>query len=79
MQKIQTSILENDNNGNGNSLTPITDLFKDGFAIVEGHNRHLALLRIMDSLISRNYAVLSLNKIKRDAYEWNQEHCKPTT
>jgi hypothetical protein len=74
-KKYGLQYLENDN-GNGNALTPITDLFKDGFAIVEGHNRHLALLRVMDSLISRNYGILSLDKIKRDACEWNLEHCK---
>ena len=62
---------------NGRSLTPIPELFKKDFIIPEGHNRHLALLRVMESLIERNASILSLEQIKQLAHEWNQEHCYP--
>jgi hypothetical protein len=70
--------LANDNNkAAGNSLVPTKDLFKDEFVIYENHNRHLGLLRAMDSLIKRNYAILSLEEIKEIAQNWNQKHCIP--
>ena len=31
----------------------------------------------MDSLLARNRGILSPNKIKELAYDWNQEHCIP--
>ena len=65
---------------NENSSTyqiPIEDLFKPETKILEGHNRHRELLRIMDSLLTRTRGILSPNKIKELAYEWNQEHCIP--
>ena len=43
-------------------LLPIQDLFKPDFTIFEGHNRHEALMRIMESLIARNSGILSLKK-----------------
>jgi hypothetical protein len=64
-------------NGNGKSLTPIPDLFRDEYVIVAGNNRHEALLRVMDSLIRRNYGVLDPDEIKEIAYKWNQKHCQP--
>jgi hypothetical protein len=56
---------------------PIEKLFEDTFVILEGHNRHEGLLRAMESLIFRNKEILSKEKIKDLAYEWNQEHCNP--
>ena len=56
---------------------PIEKLFESDFVILEGHNRHEGLLRAMDSLIFRNKEILSKEKIKELAYEWNQEHCNP--
>jgi hypothetical protein len=68
-------------NGNGNSksssLIPIEDLFKPDTKIYEGHNRHEALLRIMESLISRNRGILYLEHIKQLATKWNSVHCIP--
>ena len=66
----------NDNNSY-TSLKPIEELFKPGTKINEGHNRHEALLRVMESLLQRNRGILSLEKIKQLAYEWNQEVCGP--
>jgi len=58
-------------------LIPIKELFKPDFVICEGHNRHEAILRAMESLIKRNKEILDLSIIKKLAYEWNQQHCKP--
>ena len=56
---------------------PIQDLFKEDFAVHEGHNRHEALLRVMESLIARTYGIVSLAEIKSWARRWNDQHCKP--
>src|SRR5712691_1711587 len=63
--------------GNGSSSVPIQELFKNDTQILEGHNRHEALLRAMESLISRNTDVLSLEQIKQLSREWNAQHCVP--
>jgi P4 family phage/plasmid primase-like protien len=55
----------------------IQDLFKADTKILEGHNRHEALLRAMESLIMRNRNILPLDKIKDFAHEWNNAHCSP--
>jgi DNA replicative helicase MCM subunit Mcm2 (Cdc46/Mcm family) len=66
----------NQNTGD-KSRIPIEDLFKPGITIEEGHNRHEALLRIMESLIARNRTILSLDDIKAIAAAWNSRVCKP--
>jgi P4 family phage/plasmid primase-like protien len=58
-------------------LTPINELFKEDAIIYEGHNRHEALLRVMESLLKRNAGILSLDKIGQLASEWNTNHCNP--
>jgi hypothetical protein len=58
-------------------LLPIQDLFKPDFTILEGHNRHEGLMRIMESLIARTSGILSLEEIKSLAYQWNLKHCSP--
>ncbi|MGD9533898.1 MAG: bifunctional DNA primase/polymerase [Candidatus Nitrosocosmicus sp.] len=55
----------------------IKELFEDEFTVSEGNNRHVALLRVMESLISRNSSIISENEIKEITYRWNQKHCKP--
>ena len=45
--------------------------------ILEGHNRHEGLLRVMESLMTRNQKILPEEQIKKLANEWNQEHCSP--
>ena len=62
---------------NNSGKIPIEKLFHTGFKIYEGHNRHEALLRIMESLIQRNKSILDLEKIKNLSYDWNQKHCQP--
>jgi hypothetical protein len=61
----------------GRSLRPVADLFRDEYIIVEGNNRHEALLRVMDSLIRRNFEIMSLEEIEQIAYQWNKKHCQP--
>lgn len=55
---------------------PIKKLFESDFVVYEGHNRHEALLRIMESLLQRNKSILSKEQIKQLARDWNLNHCK---
>jgi P4 family phage/plasmid primase-like protien len=64
-------------NEDGKARTPITDLFNENYKVYENHNRHLALLRVMESLIRRNAEVLPLSEIKEIASNWNNKHCIP--
>jgi hypothetical protein len=64
-------------NGNGCSKQPINELFNEDTKIYEGHNRHEAILRVMESLLRRNHGILRDEQIKPLAIEWNQKHCIP--
>ena len=75
---IKYSIPYLDGNDNANGLIPIQDLFKPDFTIFEGHNRHEALMRAMESLIARNSGILSIEEIKQLAQQWNLNHCSPS-
>jgi hypothetical protein len=55
----------------------IKELFDPEFTVLEGNNRHEALLRVMESLIARNHVILSEEKIKELAGDWNLKQCKP--
>jgi hypothetical protein len=76
-KKYSIPYLDGNGNGNGNAQVPIQDLFKSGFTIVEGHNRHEALMRAMESLLARNSSILSYDQITSLAREWNNQHCNP--
>jgi hypothetical protein len=59
-------------------LIPIEELFKPDTKILAGHNRHEALLWVMESLVSRNKSILPLDKIKDLARQLNTEQlCDP--
>ncbi len=60
-----------------NQRIPIEKLFEKDFVILEGHNRHEALMRMMESLIQRNNSIMSLGQIKKISYDLNQQHCQP--
>jgi hypothetical protein len=79
-KKYGINYLANDN-GNGKSssstLVPIEELFKRDTKILAGHNRHEALLRVMESLISRNKNILPLDKIKELARHVHEQLCNP--
>lgn len=61
----------------GKTSNPIKELFHPEFTVCEGNNRHEVLLRVMESLILRNGSIISEDGIKKIAYEYNQQHCKP--
>ena len=66
----------NDNNSNYQYQTPIAELWEPETRILEGHNRHLELMRVMESLLQNNKK-MPLHTIKQMAYYWNQNHCQP--
>ena len=55
---------------------PIEELWQTETKILKGHNRHLELLRIMESLLQNNRK-MPLEMIKQMAQIWNQNHCDP--
>jgi P4 family phage/plasmid primase-like protien len=67
----------NNNNYNFNIGPSIQELFTHGTQILEGHNRHLGILRVMDSLLVKNMGFLTLDEIKGHAYKRNLELCVP--
>jgi Bifunctional DNA primase/polymerase, N-terminal len=65
------------NGSTNNYQIPIADLWKPETKILEGHNRHLELLRIMESELQINKGRKSLEDIKQIVQFWNQKHCDP--
>ena len=69
------------NNTNPNNeviISPsIQELFTPGTKILEGHNRHLGILRVMGSLLIKNMGYLTLEEIKEHAQKRNLELCVP--
>ena len=68
---------ESFNNNNERTLIPIEELFKLDYKVIEGNNRHEDLLRIMESLLSKNRDILFSGKIRDLARDWNNKHCNP--
>jgi hypothetical protein len=66
-----------DPNGTNKALIPMSELYSDNFVIYEGHNRHEALLRIMESTLLTFRKKMSENAIKEYCRFWNQIHCSP--
>lgn len=68
-------------NSNGKSQSqnqiPIHTLFEEDFTVYEGHNRHEAISRVMESLIKRTHGILSLKQIVDICKDWNNIHCSP--
>ncbi len=60
-----------------NNKTPIHELFNPDFKIRAGNNKSGALMRVMESLISRNRNILTEGQILALSQQWNQEHCEP--
>jgi hypothetical protein len=66
------------NNNNNSDISPsIQELFSPGTRILKGHNRHLGILRVMDSLLIKNMGLLTIEQIKDLTYQRNQELCDP--
>jgi hypothetical protein len=68
--------LDGENNSSSAQI-PIQNLFKTDFTIYEGHNRHEALMRAMESLVLRNISILSVEELKSLSRQWNSQHCAP--
>lgn len=60
-----------------NNKIPIQELCQEDYVVYKGNNRHVNVLRMMESLFSRNKDILSPYQIKKIAYDWNQKHCIP--
>jgi P4 family phage/plasmid primase-like protien len=65
------------NSDSNKSQIPIEELFEDDYVVLENHNRHESLLRVMESLIKRNMSILALDEIKEWARKWDNKHCSP--
>lgn len=76
-KKYSIPYLDENGNGSTQAQVPIQDLFKSDYTIVEGHNRHEALMRAMESLLARNTGILSQDQIKSLVRLWNNQHCSP--
>jgi hypothetical protein len=74
---IPYGINDNNNGSNSSYHTPIEDLWKPETKILEGHNRHLELLRVMESELQRNRGIKPLEDIKQISQFWNRKHCIP--
>jgi putative DNA primase/helicase len=72
-----SSSIGNYNYNNFNIGPSIQELFSPGTKILEGHNRHLGILRVMDSLLIKNMGFLTLEEIKEHATKRNLELCVP--
>lgn len=53
------------------------ELFAPDKKILEGNNRHLAVLTAIDRLIFANAGLLTEAQVKELARQWNQIHCVP--
>lgn len=73
-KKYEISYLESNNDIKKNNV-PIEDLFKSETRIYEGHNRHEAILRVMESLLQRNKDIMTLEEIKEHVKKINQRLC----
>lgn len=61
---------------NGKALLPMSELTKADFVIHEGHNRHEAIMRYMESKRIKN-PEFSDDMILQLAKDFNKEHCDP--
>jgi P4 family phage/plasmid primase-like protien len=67
----------NNNSSNNTISLSIQELFLPGTKILKGHNRHLGILRVMDSLLLKNMNFLTLEEIKQHTHNRNSELCVP--
>lgn len=59
------------------SLPNLEEMDKDDYMVLEGNNRHLNLLRKIDSWYSLSNKVLTSDELFARAMTWNNKHCKP--
>ncbi|HSA75179.1 MAG TPA: hypothetical protein VLE21_03220, partial [Candidatus Nitrosocosmicus sp.] len=59
------------------SLPNLQEMDKDDYIVIEGNNRHLNLLRKIDSWYSLSNKVLTFDELLARAMTWNNKHCRP--
>jgi hypothetical protein len=64
------------NNGKTSKI-PIEELLKPDFIIEAGHNRHEAVLRVIEHYYLKYREFKTLNEIYDICWKWNLNHCKP--
>ena len=64
-------------NGNKNKPLTIAELLKPGIRICAGHNRHEALMRIMESFIRKKTKRQSMDTVREHCRNWNEKVCDP--
>ena len=62
---------------NASSLPSLSEMDKDDFTVHGGNNRHLNLLRKIDSWYSLSNKGLTFNELFDSANVWNKKHCEP--
>lgn len=65
-----------DKNGPTNKI-PMDELLKPDYIIEEGHNRHEAVLRVIDHYYLKYRESKSLDEIYDVSWKWNLNHCNP--
>lgn len=58
-------------------LKPMYRLNARSYEVTGGNNRHEDVLRKCESLITKLYGQVSLEDIKKLAWDWNVNHCSP--
>ena len=69
-------LVSTNGNGNGDDVS-MHDLFLEETTVYEGDNRHRVLMRVMESMIKRNRAILPMEQIISICRQWNRIHCSP--
>ncbi|HEX6671462.1 MAG TPA: bifunctional DNA primase/polymerase, partial [Nitrososphaeraceae archaeon] len=64
-------------NNNNSHLPTIKEMDEDDYEVIEGNNRHMHVLRKLDSWYSRSNRTLTFKELIERANLWNQRHCKP--
>lgn len=59
------------------SLPSLQEMDEDDYLVYAGNNRHLNLLRKIDSWYSLSNKVLTFDELFKRAMTWNDLHCKP--
>lgn len=63
-------------NGETNKI-PMEELLKSDFIIKEGHNRHEAVLRVIEHNYLKYSEYKTIDEIRDISWKWNLNHCDP--
>ncbi|MDN5866822.1 MAG: bifunctional DNA primase/polymerase [Candidatus Nitrosocosmicus sp.] len=67
----------NKNYGKNSSLPTIHEMDEDDYVVYKGNNRHLNLLRKIDSWYSLSNKALTFDELLVRGNNWNMKHCEP--